>query len=144
MKKSFYFSAALISGKKIKPQDLEKIVQGIESECSNTDLLTNVIDYLDINFQGFITLTIDEIAIDNDLSDQIIELLEVLEKQFPGGCAQDSKIEWYSDYHPTIEMWYKGGNKWEFTQSENEGSSFRMPDWDSDFDGIDEDEQEYW
>lgn len=144
MKKSFYFSADLISGKKIKNREIEEMVQGIESECKNTDLLVNVIDYLDVNFQGFVTLNIDEISIENDLSDQIIGLIEVIEKQFPGGCAQDSKIEWYSDYHPTIDMWYKDGNKWEFTQTENEESSFRMPDWDSDFDGIDGEDQEYW
>lgn len=143
MKKSFYISTDIISGSKAKSGGLEKIIQDIESGCKNTDLLEKIIDFLEINFQGFVTLNVEEISIENDFSDQIGDIIDILDEQFPGGCSGDSKIEWYSDYHPTIDTWYKDGSKWRFSQSENQQSSFRMPDWDSDFDDIDSEDGYY-
>ncbi len=143
MKRSFYISTDIISGSRVKSGGLEKIIQNIESECKNTDLLEKVIDFLEINFQGFVTLNVEEVAMDNDFSDQIEDIIQVLDSQLPGGCSDDSKLEWYSDYHPSIDTWYKDASKWIFSQSDNEQSSFRMPDWDSDFDDIDSEDGYY-
>lgn len=143
MKRSFYISTDIISGSKVKSGGLEKIIQEIESCCKNTDLLEKIIDFLEINFQGFVTLNVEEVGMDNDFSDQIEDIIELLDEHFPGGCSSDSKIEWYSDYHPTIDTWYNDGAKWNFSQSENSQSSFRMPDWDSDFDDIDSEDGYY-
>ena len=137
MKKNFYISIDILSGSKTKDRSLEKIIQNIESECKETDLLEKIIDFLDVNFQGFVFLSVDEISLDNDFSDQIDAIIKILENQLPGGCSQDSKVEWYSDYLPNVDMWYKNDSEWEFSQYKNDQSSFRIPDWDSDSEGLD-------
>lgn len=137
MKKNFYISIDILSGSKTKDRSLEKIIQNIESECKETDLLEKIIDFLDVNFQGFVFLSVDEISLDNDFSDQIDDIIKILENQLPGGCSQDSKVEWYSDYLPNVDMWYKNDSEWEFSQYKNDQSSFRIPDWDSDSEGLD-------
>jgi hypothetical protein len=145
MKRNFYVNFDILSSRKVRKEDLEGILSRIEAGVKETDLLNKIIDFFDVNFQGYLVLSTDEVVLENDLSDQIQDTLDVIESTLPGGCALDSRADFYSDYHPNTDTWYKEKSGWVFTQEENENSSFRIPDWGSDFDGIDgNDDEIYW
>ena len=133
MKNSYYFTVDIISNEKSSPENLETIINLLETDSRSSDLLEPILNNISINFQNYIFINIEDEEFPVNYSDQIEEIFNLLEKFLPGGCTIDSRIEWGSDK-----------DNWEFSEVENDLRNYGDSDWDEDGYSEDDSKESYW
>jgi hypothetical protein len=144
MKNSYYFTVDIISNEKSSPEDLETIINLLETDSKSSDLLEPILNNISINFQNYIFINIEDEEFPVNYSDQIEEITNLLEKFLPGGCTIDSRIEWGSDMDDFNLLWFRNKDTWEFSEIENDLRNYGDSDWDEDGYSEDDSKESYW
>ncbi len=85
MKSNYSFNAELISNKKFNHTQIEKIKNGIEAREDFSRLYSLLSDAIEINFNGYIEIYIEDISFDVDITAEIEKMIEDLDSIIPGG-----------------------------------------------------------
>jgi hypothetical protein len=145
MEKLNYLNVDIVSNKKTSEEGLEKIIAEMESSVSYPDVMEVFLSNISLNFQDYVCILIEDHSFDNDYSDQLDELLSVVEKCLPGGCTIDSRVEWTPDLDDYNYLWFKEKDGWCMTEIENENKNFGSADWsDDDYTDNEGEVDSYW
>ena len=123
---------------------LETLLSSIELSCKAGDILGLILENISLNFQSFVVINFESEEFQNNLSDQIDEIVESLEKELPGGCTTDSRIEWDSDIEDYNLIWFKNKDSWDFSQIENDLKTYGGEEWQDDYEDESDDRESYW
>ena len=120
MQSSFYFNCEILSKSKCNREDLDFFKESLENTESSPEILERIIDDSEINFQGYLSVSLDSVQFENDHFEDIEDLIDYLEEFVPGGCSNDSKIEWIPTFEIHSYVWYKQNGEWNFSKTDNE------------------------
>ena len=147
MKSNYFLTIDLTSNKKFLREQIENIKSNLELNEDFLKFSTLFSTALDVNFNGFIEIYIEDQPFDNDILNEVEELIENIDSFIPGGWVSDSKIEWVSEIPDQTYVWFKDGDKWSNIIKEHDrGFIGEEEEWDEDssdsyssYDGYDED-----
>ena len=98
----------LISKNRIQKDNIDDIRYYLESNDDYLSVYSRLAANLEINFDGFLMLYIEQMDMDEDLRGEVPNIIQDLEDLIPGGFSNDSKIEWLTSLpEETITVWYK-------------------------------------
>ena len=83
MEKLNYLNVDIVSNKKTSEEGLEKIIAEMESSVSYPDVMEVFLSNISLNFQDYVCILIEDHSFENDYSDQLDDLLSVVEKCLP-------------------------------------------------------------
>jgi len=112
MKSNYFLTIDLTSNKKFLREQIENIKSNLELNEDFLKFSTLFSTALDVNFNGFIEIYIEDQPFDNDILNEVEELIENIDSFIPGGWVSDSKIEWVSEIPDQTYVWFKDGNAW--------------------------------
>ena len=112
MKSNYFLTIDLTSNKKFLREQIENIKSNLELNEDFLKFSTLFSTALDVNFNGFIEIYIEDQPFDNDILNEVEELIENIDSFIPGGWVSDSKIEWVSEVPDQTYVWFKDGNAW--------------------------------
>lgn len=129
--KNYILNVELISKKKFDKDEFQKLKNIMELDEDYIEIYEILINHMEINFNKFIEINIEDLEIEYDISDYVEKMLEELDDIIPGGLANDSKLE-YSDNEVMTEIWYKYKGEWVEKISDNERIIFDERNWNDD------------
>jgi hypothetical protein len=134
--KNYTLNVELISRKKLTPAQILDIKSDMDSKDDFLNVYTIFLDFMEINFNGFLEIYVEDLSLDSNLQEEIEMMINHLDNIIPGGLSNDSKIEWNSIDPPLNVVWYKENNKWIEKESELDVDFFIEDEWidDEDFD----------
>ena len=140
MQSLFYLNCEILSRSKCNREDLDYFKESLENSTASPEILEKMIDESEINFQGFINISLDSVSFENDHFEDIEDLIDSLEEFIPGGCSNDSKIEWIPSFEIFTHVWYKQNGEWHFSKMDNDSPEI-SDEWMDDDQG---DHSDYW
>ena len=112
MKSNYFLTIDLTSNKKFLRDQIEDIKSNLELNEDFLKFSTLFSAALDVNFNGFIEIYIEDQPFDNDILNEVEDLIENIDSFIPGGWVSDSKIEWVSEVPDQTYVWFKDGDIW--------------------------------
>lgn len=112
MKYNYSFNAELISNKQFTEDELDTIKTELELREEFSQFYTLFKNSVEINFNKYAEIYIEDIPFELDLSSDIEKMIDTIDSIIPGGWSADSKIEFYSEFPHIITIWYKEGKTW--------------------------------
>ncbi len=133
MKSNYFLTVDLTSNKKFLKDQIDEIKSGLELNEDFLKFCTLFSASLDINFNGYIEIYIEDHPFDNDILNEVEDLIENLDSFIPGGWVSDSKIEWVSEIPDQTYVWFKDGDEWSSVIKEHDrGFIGEEEEWDED------------
>lgn len=150
MKSNYFLTVDLTSNKKFLSDQIDEIKSNLELNEDFLKFCTIFAASIDVNFNGYVEIYIEDHPFDNDILSEVEDLIENLDSFIPGGWVSDSKIEWVSEIPDQTYVWFKDGNAWSSVIKEHDrGFIGEEEEWDesssdsydsySSYDGYDED-----
>ncbi len=150
MKSNYFLTVDLTSNKKFLSDQIDEIKSNLELNEDFLKFCTIFAASIDVNFNGYVEIYIEDHPFDNDILSEVEDLIENLDSFIPGGWVSDSKIEWVSEIPDQTYVWFKDGNAWSSVVKEHDrGFIGEEEEWDesssdsydsyNSYDGYDED-----
>lgn len=130
MKANYSFNAELISNRKFTVSQIEKIKSDIESKEDYLQFYQIFSDSLEVNFNGYLEIYVEDFPFDLDLSTDIEDMIGEIDEIIPGGWSNDSKIEFHSILPALTYVWYKDGKEWKEVARNPERDDFFASGWE--------------
>ena len=130
MKANYSFNAELISNRKFTASQIEKIKAEIESKEDYLQFYQIFSESLDINFNGYLEIYVEDFPFDLDLSPDIEDMIGEIDTIIPGGWSNDSKIEFQSIVPALTYVWYKDGKEWKEIARNSDRDDFFSSSWE--------------
>jgi hypothetical protein len=133
MKSNYFLTIDLTSSRKFLNDQVDDIKSDLELNEEFLKFSTLFSSALNVNFNGFIEIYIEDEAFDNDILNEVEDLIENVDSFIPGGWVSDSKIEWVSEIPDQTYIWFKDGDKWSSVIKEHDrGFIGEDEEWDED------------
>ena len=133
MKSNYFLTVDLTSNKKFLKDQIEEIKSNLELNEDFLKFCTLFSTALDVNFNGYVEIYIEDQPFDNDILSEVEDLVENLDSFIPGGWVSDSKIEWISEIPDQTYVWFKDGSEWSSVVREHDrGFIGEEEEWDDD------------
>jgi hypothetical protein len=130
MKSNYSFNAELISNKKFTEAQLEKIKAELEAREDYSRFYQIFSDSVEINFNGYIEIYVEDFYFDLDLSSDVEDMIDEIDDIIPGKWSNDSKVEFHSNIPPITYIWYKDGKEWkEVAKNPDREDLFSSDNW---------------
>lgn len=123
----YILNVELISNLKFDSELFDELKGKMESREDFIAFYSVFLDFIQLNFNKFVEIYIEDYVVENDLQSDLEAMLKDLDSIIPGGLSNDSKIEWASSLSPLSVIWYKDNGVWNETVSEN--MEFSDEDW---------------
>ncbi len=132
MKSSYYLNIDIVSRRKFTNGDVEKIKSSLDLNEDFLDLCSILSESISMNFSSHIEIYAEDIEFDVDKLSEIEKLVDIIDTFIPGGCGNDSKIEWTSEYPDTSSLWFKNDDTWELVVKDHDRGIWREEEeWDN-------------
>ena len=133
MKNNYFLTIDLTSSRKFLKDQIEDIKSSLELNEEFLKFSTMFSESLDLNFNGFVEIYIEDQEFDNDILSEVEDLVENIDSFIPGGWVSDSKIEWVSEIPGQTYIWFKDGDVWSSIVKEHDrGFIGEEEEWDDD------------